>query len=99
MHGIKEAETADAYIERTTYELGRRHRVRVATSDGPEQLIILGHGALRLSAAAFRMELEQVQGQIAQALQKANRPVRSRPVEAALQRARAQAAQNPTEQN
>ena len=43
----KEAETADAYIERATYELGRHHRVKVATSDGPEQLIILGHGALR----------------------------------------------------
>ena len=51
----KEAETADAYIERATYEIGRRHRVRVATSDGPEQLIILGHGALRLSASAFQM--------------------------------------------
>ena len=49
-HGIhvvytKEAETADAYIERATYEIGKHHRVRVATSDGPEQLIILGHGA------------------------------------------------------
>ena len=30
----KEAETADAYIERATYEIGRQHRVRVATSDG-----------------------------------------------------------------
>ena len=26
----KEAETADAYIEKTTYELGKKHRVRVA---------------------------------------------------------------------
>ncbi len=69
----KEAETADAYIERTTYELGKRHRVRVATSDGPEQLIILGHGALRLSATAFREEVEQVQGQIAQVLAQNNR--------------------------
>lgn len=50
----REAETADAYIERATYEIGREHRVKVATSDGPEQLIILGHGALRLSATAFR---------------------------------------------
>lgn len=32
----KEAETADAYIEKTTYELGKKHRVRVATSDGAE---------------------------------------------------------------
>lgn len=77
-HGIrvvytKEAETADAYIERATYELGKRHRVRVATSDGPEQLIILGHGALRVSASAFREEVEQVQGQIAQILARNNR--------------------------
>jgi small GTP-binding protein len=61
----KEAETADAYIEKTTYDLGRTHRVRVATSDGLEQMIILGHGALRLSARAFRAEVEQTQGQIA----------------------------------
>ena len=40
----KEAETADAYIERATYEIGRHHRVRVATSDGPEQLIIWATG-------------------------------------------------------
>ncbi len=69
----KEAETADAYIERATYEIGRKHRVKVATSDGPEQLIILGHGALRVSAAGFRDEVEQVQGQIAAALQANNR--------------------------
>ena len=69
----REAETADAYIERTTYELGKRHRVKVATSDGPEQLIILGHGALRVSASAFREEMEQVQGQIAQVLARNNR--------------------------
>lgn len=69
----KEAETADAYIERATYEIGRKHRVKVATSDGPEQLIILGHGALRVSAAGFRDEVEQVQGQIAAALRNNNR--------------------------
>ena len=60
----KEAQTADAYIERATYDLARHHRVRVATSDGPEQLIILGHGALRLSALQLRQEIEQARGQI-----------------------------------
>ncbi len=60
----KEAETADAYIEKATYDLGKDHRVRVATSDGLEQLIILGHGALRLSARAFKAEIEQAQGEI-----------------------------------
>ena len=34
----KQAETADTYIERTTYELGRHYRVRVATSDGMDRL-------------------------------------------------------------
>ena len=38
----KEKETADMYIERTTYDIARRHRVRVATSDNLEQMIILG---------------------------------------------------------
>jgi len=61
----KEAETADAYIEKTTYDLSRKHRVRVATSDGLEQMIILGHGALRLSARSFKAEVEQTQGEIA----------------------------------
>ncbi len=60
----KEAETADTYIERTTYELGRHHRVRVVTSDSAEQLIILGHGALRVSAHIFHQEMEEVLGEI-----------------------------------
>lgn len=54
----KEAETADMYIEKVTHTLGRQHRVRVATSDGMEQIIILGHGATRVSARAFRAEIE-----------------------------------------
>ncbi len=69
----KEAETADAYIEKTTYDLGRHHRVRVATSDGLEQVIILGHGALRLSARAFKAEVEQAQGQISRLIEGHNR--------------------------
>jgi len=69
----KEAETADNYIEKVTYELGRKYRVRVATSDGVEQLIILGHGALRVSARMFRMEIEQAEGQIADLITQNNR--------------------------
>ena len=49
----KEAETADQYIEKTVHEIGRKHRVTVATSDGLEQVIILGQGAARLSAAGL----------------------------------------------
>ena len=53
----REAQTADSYIERATYELRKERRVRVATSDNLEQLIILGHGAQRVSAAAFHAEV------------------------------------------
>ena len=80
VHGVKvvytkEAETADTYIERATYELRRERRVRVATSDGPEQVIILGHGALRVSARAFHAEVEAAEGQISAVLQRlTNRP-------------------------
>ena len=86
----KEAETADAYIEKTTYELSRKkYRVRVATSDYAEQMIILGHGALRLSATTFHAEVEQATGQINALLQRQNnRLSRSRPVAAAMERAR-----------
>ena len=38
----KEAETADMFIEHVTHEIGKGRRVRVATSDGMEQIIILG---------------------------------------------------------
>ena len=88
----KEAETADAYIEKATYALSRKkHRVRVATSDNAEQLIILGHGALRVPAAAFHAEVEQAAGQIAALLARQNRSAPSRPVQAAMERARRQA--------
>lgn len=65
----KEAETADMYIEKVTHELGKNHRVRVATSDGTEQIIILGNGAYRVSAEEFRREVEQVEKAIRDFLQ------------------------------
>ena len=60
----KEGETADMYIERVSYELARKYRVKVATSDGLEQIMILGHGAQRVSAGDLRWELDQVNAQI-----------------------------------
>lgn len=56
----KEAETADMYIEKTTHELGRTNKVTVATSDALEQLIIMGQGALRMSARGLKEEIERV---------------------------------------
>ena len=69
----KQAETADQYIERVTYALaGRRRRVRVATSDNLEQLIILGHGAERVSAQSFHDEVQAVQAEISRLVQRNN---------------------------
>ena len=68
----KEAQTADSYIERATYDLGKNHRVRVATSDNMEQVIILGHGALRISARAFEEEVAEAEGQISDLIERWN---------------------------
>ena len=57
----KEAETADMYIEKTAHELGHKYRVRVATSDSVEQLIILGNGAVRVSASEFLAEVTEAE--------------------------------------
>ena len=53
----KESQTADSYIERTTYEIAEEHSVRVVTSDYQEQLVILGSGGLRVSAREFYSEI------------------------------------------
>lgn len=66
----KEAETADMYIEKTTKKIAKQHRVRVATSDALEQMIILGHGATRLSADAFRKEIERINERIREEMEK-----------------------------
>ena len=60
----RQAETADQYIERLSFELRGRRRVRVATSDNLEQLIILGHGAERISAQHFHDEVYAAQAEI-----------------------------------
>ena len=60
----KEAETADQYIEKTVHEICRKHHVTVATSDGLEQMIIWGDGAVRLSAQGFRDAVESASAQM-----------------------------------
>ncbi|MCD8146479.1 MAG: TetM/TetW/TetO/TetS family tetracycline resistance ribosomal protection protein [Clostridiales bacterium] len=68
----KHAETADMYIEKVTYEIGRRYRVRVATSDALEQVIILGHGATRISARMFREEVRQAEADLRRRIEEHN---------------------------
>ncbi|MBR1476602.1 MAG: NYN domain-containing protein [Lachnospiraceae bacterium] len=55
----KEAQTADQYIERTVHELKGKARIRVATSDRLEQMIIWGDGAFRVSAREFEEEFKR----------------------------------------
>lgn len=53
----KEAQTADNYIERVVAKMPNDYRVRVATSDNMEQIIIMGHGAIRMSARELKREI------------------------------------------
>ena len=77
----REAQTADAYIEKTTLLARNRARVRVVTSDRPEQLIALGNEALRTSAREFKREVTAVQGDISAYLAKNYRPGTERSLE------------------
>ena len=62
----KQAETADQYIAKTVQEINGRYNVTVATSDQLVQLIILGQGALRISARELLEEIEAVNVQLRQ---------------------------------
>lgn len=55
----KEAETADQYIEKFAYRMGKNARVKVATSDGLEQLIIRGAGCMLMSARDLKEDVER----------------------------------------
>lgn len=56
----KEGETADAHIEKLTHELARKHKVTVVTSDGLEQIVTMGQGAICMSSRDFKAEVERV---------------------------------------
>ena len=81
------AETADAYIEKTAHEIAKNHRVRVASSDSLEQLIILGQGALRVSASAFHEEVELAERELRGLVDRTNIPQLRRQVAEALREA------------
>ncbi len=72
----KERQTADTYIERATYELAAKSTVRVVTSDLEEQYIILGNGALRVSAREFRRELSSAELEMQEIIEKYGKPKR-----------------------
>ena len=70
-HGIhvvytREAETADAYIEKTVHRLAKEFDITVATSDNAEQMIIWGEGARRMPAPELKEEIDQACAEIEQ---------------------------------
>ena len=56
----KHGETADAYIERMVAQKPKYRVARVATNDGAEQAMVLGSGAIRMTARELLRELKQM---------------------------------------
>ena len=83
----REAQTADAFIEQTTFLARNRGRIRVVTSDRPEQLIASGNAAMRTSAREFHEEVNRVRDGIAAFLERNNRARPERVVEKAYKEA------------
>lgn len=59
----KEAQTADAYIEKACHEMIPKHDITVVTSDGTEQIIVTGAGAYRISSREFYEEVQRVKSE------------------------------------
>lgn len=76
----KEAETADRYIEKTAFEMGRKYDIKVITSDRPVQMSALGDGAMRMSAREFFQEVMNTSEEIRLKLGK-QKPSKNRPFE------------------
>ncbi len=57
----KEGETADAFIEKSVDEIGRKAEVSVVTSDSLEQQLIFQRGAVRISSLEFYHEVKEAE--------------------------------------
>ena len=64
----KERELGDVYIEKLIAEIGKNDNVRVVTSDALIQLSAVRYGVLRMSAAEFALEVNEVNGKIGEIL-------------------------------
>ena len=80
----KEAETADAYIEKFAHENGRKFDVTVATSDGLEQIIITGQGCKLYSAREFKQIVKEADASLKEHIESIKDNSKNRPMEAAL---------------
>ena len=73
---VKEAETADQYIEKTAAQIPENRRVTVASSDGIVQVIILGAGAVRMSATGLLARVQEENRRMRQEYTERNTPIR-----------------------
>lgn len=69
----KEAETADQYIEKFAHENSHKYDVTVATSDGLEQIIIVGEGCTLISARELQQEIARASEQLLENFRENNR--------------------------
>lgn len=76
----KEAETADRFIEKAAYEMGRKFKIRVVTSDRPVQMAALGDGAMRTSSREFHAEVLSTSQEIREKLSRQQK-TKNRPFE------------------
>lgn len=60
----REGQTADQYIEKYVLENGKKQRITVATSDGLEQMMIFGQGALRMPVRELRQRILEANQEI-----------------------------------
>ena len=60
----KEGQTADQYIEKFVLENIKKLRITVATSDGLEQMMVFGQGALRMPARELQARILTVNEEI-----------------------------------
>ncbi len=82
----KEAETADAFIEKFAHENGKKYDVTVATSDGLEQIIITGQGCRLFSAREFEREVESACASMRENMELLRDTAKNRTMEEALSR-------------
>ena len=68
-----EAETADRYIEKFAHENSKKYDVTVATSDGLEQIIIIGAGCNLISSRELLEEIELTNKQLMEDYQRSQK--------------------------
>lgn len=73
----REAQTADQYIEKFAHDNSKKYEIKVATSDGLQQIIIRGSGSAVMSARELKAEIERVNEGVMQAYEERQAPARN----------------------